>query len=86
MCISPITIAIDSFPPISQRDMAIFCRSTGALYKIGPPKAPGGIDQEGCKMAGTFMAGQPPPPDATPPEIAGLVKGLLTIGPLTRPY
>ncbi len=29
----------------------------------------------------TFMAGQPTPPGPrTPPEIAGLIKGLLTIG------
>ena len=26
------------------------------------------------------MAGQPPPPNVPPPEIAGLIKGLLTIG------
>ena len=27
-----------------------------------------------------FMAGQPTPPNVPPPEIAGLIKGLLTVG------
>ena len=46
--ISSITIAIDSFPPCCEK-WQFFRRSTGALYKIGPPKAGGGVDLEGSR-------------------------------------